>query len=124
MADAVLLDLEDGVTPDQKARTRLLVAEALRRRSGGPARFVRINAVGSSGSDDDIAAVLQPGLAGICIAKVEAPADVKAVSEVLATFEQGIGLDTGRVLIVAGIESARGLLAAESIASSDPRATP
>jgi hypothetical protein len=41
-ADAVFLDLEDGVPPPDKAAARELVADALRRPAGTPLRFVRL----------------------------------------------------------------------------------
>ena len=42
-ADAVMLDLEDAVPPDAKAKARAMVAEVLADRPG----WVRINAVGT-----------------------------------------------------------------------------
>ena len=42
-ADAVILDLEDSVHPDDKDAARLLVRNALRRRLRGAERMVRIN---------------------------------------------------------------------------------
>ena len=61
--DVVMLDLEDGVPPDEKPAARELAAEALGRpkKPGGPAWFVRINAVGHEPSEADIAAVVASG---------------------------------------------------------------
>lgn len=120
-ADAFFLDLEDGVPPGEKPQARTLVAEALARPAGGPLRFVRVNAVGSSWFQEDIQAVLQPGLAGICIPKVERPDDVAAVAAHLEEHERRSGKASGSVRIVASIESARGLLQAPAIADSNAR---
>src|SRR4051812_37568251 len=59
-ADAVILDLEDSVALDEKPRARRLAAEVL---AGGMRRtklFVRVNALSSSLTAEDVAAVL-PG---------------------------------------------------------------
>lgn len=114
--DAIFLDLEDGVPPAEKPSARELVAEALRRPSGGPARYVRINAVGSRWFEEDLTAVLVSGLEGLCLPKVEAPEEVREAAGRLAGFDAA-----GRVRIVAAIESARGLVAAAQIAAADPR---
>src|SRR5919202_4710077 len=77
--DVALLDIEDGVAPAEKPAARELIAEALGRPPGGPARFVRINGVGTGPEriDADLARVICPGLEGIVIPKVERPDDVQ-----------------------------------------------
>ena len=75
-ADAVILDLEDAVPPDDKDTARAMVAEALTAHSA----WVRINAVGTCYAAADIAAV--GGLArGIRIPKVESVDDVRWAAE-------------------------------------------
>ncbi|MEO3780983.1 aldolase/citrate lyase family protein [Micromonospora sp. B11E3] len=55
-ADTVILDLEDAVAADRKARAREAVVPALRRLD--PSRtVVRINGVGTPWHDDDLAAL-------------------------------------------------------------------
>lgn len=120
-ADGVFFDLEDGVPPAEKPAARELIAEALRRPAGHPLRFVRLNSLGSPWSADDLASVLVPGLDGVCVPKVEEPAEVARVAKRLDEFEREHGLEAGSVRIVAAIESARGLLAAPGVAAASPR---
>jgi citrate lyase subunit beta / citryl-CoA lyase len=119
--DAIFLDLEDGVPPDQKRIARTLIANALESQRTGPLRVVRLNAVDSEWFREDMSQVLVPGLECVCIPKIEEPDEVRTMARHLAAFERDHGLADGTVRIVAAIESARGLLAAPQIASSDPR---
>jgi citrate lyase subunit beta/citryl-CoA lyase len=100
-ADAVMLDLEDAVPPDAKEQARALVADVLLDRSA----WVRINAVGTDVAAADLDAVA--GLAaGIRIPKVQSSSDVRWVIDRAP--------DTP---VICALESARGILAAEEIAS-------
>ena len=114
--DAVFFDLEDGVIPEEKPVARELIAEVLRRAAPGPLRTVRVNAVGTDWFGEDLAAVLVPGLEGLCLPKVESAADVLTAAEALDAFDAD-----GSVGIVAAIESATGLLRAPEIAAAHPR---
>ena len=101
-ADAVMLDLEDAVPPDAKAAARRLVAQAL---TDHPA-WVRVNAARTTWCEADLEAVA-PLAFGIRIPKTESAEDVQWVLE---------RIPAGTPLICA-IESARGVLAASSIAA-------
>jgi citrate lyase subunit beta / citryl-CoA lyase len=103
-ADEALLDLEDAVPPDLKARARALVAEAL---VSHPA-WVRVNRPGTDLCAADLDVV--GGLArGLRLPKVESAAEVAWVRERLAGRE---------VPLTASVESARGVLGAEEIAAA------
>ncbi len=119
--DAVFLDLEDGVPFPQKAAARELVVAAAESTSGGPMRFVRVNAVGTKEFVLDIERVQTRAIDGICVPKVDRPEDVTKVSAALASAEGRLGLAEGTFRIVAAIESAAALIAAPQIASSNPR---
>jgi citrate lyase subunit beta/citryl-CoA lyase len=100
-ADAVILDLEDAVPPQDKETARVLAAAAL---VAHPA-WVRVNAARTSQCAADLDAVA--GFAtGIRIPKTESAQDVQWVAERIP----------GTPLICA-IETARGVLAAAEIAS-------
>jgi citrate lyase subunit beta/citryl-CoA lyase len=114
--DAVFLDLEDGVIPDEKPVARELIAETLRRAAPGPLRTVRVNAVGTDWFREDLEAILVPGLEGVCVPKVESADDVQAAADDLGSFDPD-----GRIGVVAAIESAVGLLKAPEIAAAHPR---
>ncbi|HWM74901.1 MAG TPA: CoA ester lyase [Nocardioides sp.] len=102
-ADAVIMDLEDSVPPDLKARAREHVARhaAVRR------CWVRVNAPYTDECERDLAAV--GGTArGIRIPKVESSADVAWVRD----------RAPGKPLICA-VETARGVLAAVDVAQAE-----
>lgn len=119
-ADALMLDLEDGVAPAEKDQARRLIGEALarERQPREPLRFVRINAIGHRRMEDDLAAVLRPGLDGLVLPKVESAAEVAAVESRVAAHEAACG---ARLRLLVAIESPAGLLAAPAIASCSDR---
>jgi len=102
-ADAVMLDLEDAVPADAKAQARAMVAEVLAERAG----WVRVNALRSELATADLDAVA-PLAEGLRLPKVESAEDVQWVVD-------RCGSETPP--LICAIESARGLLAAEEIAS-------
>jgi citrate lyase subunit beta/citryl-CoA lyase len=104
IADAVVADLEDAVTPDNKSAARMLVVEVFgAARDGGPARFVRVNAMQSTHGDDDLAALAALDLDGIIVPK--------------ATPDAIAWLGEGETPVIAVIETAAGLRAAFETAS-------
>lgn len=122
-ADAVTLDLEDAVPPADKTSARAMVAETLRQRAAkaGPAIFVRINHPSGGLAEDEIKAVVQPGLAGIRLPKIESAAEVQRVATWVEQAEQANGVPVGSVVLICTIESAIGLMHAFEIATAHPR---
>ena len=121
--DVMMLDIEDGVTPGEKPGARELIAEALGRPKapGGPARFVRINAVGGEHSEADLRAAVRTGVEGLVLPKVESAEEVQTVAAYLDRREAEVGLERGSVGLAAAIETPRGLFSALAIADSSPR---
>jgi citrate lyase subunit beta/citryl-CoA lyase len=123
-ADEVFVDLEDAVVPELKTdATRRAVVEALRGEWVAPTRVVRVNAVGTRWCLDDLLAVV--GEAGdsldcVMLPKVESAAQVHFVAEVLAHLERKRGA-TRPLGLELQIESPRGLLEIERIATASPR---
>jgi citrate lyase subunit beta/citryl-CoA lyase len=75
-ADALILDLEDSVTPTKKSEARKVVAEFLgRSRTRAPRLFVRINPLGSL-ADEDLAAIMPQKPDGIVLPKAEGGASI------------------------------------------------
>jgi citrate lyase subunit beta/citryl-CoA lyase len=70
-ADALILDLEDAVTPDQKDKARIFVVSFLSRGPRTIPLFVRINPLGSGLADDDLAAIVAGQPDGIVLPKAE-----------------------------------------------------
>ncbi len=122
-ADAIMLDIEDGVAPNEKDAARKNIAESLGREktSGSPARYVRINAIGHARMDADLEAVVRPGLEGLVCPKVDTADEVKTVDAILKEKEPKNKLVGGSVKLLIAIESPRGLLHAPAIAAASPR---
>jgi len=109
-ADAVILDLEDGVAASAKPGARRALREGRDAIDAAPCPIlVRVNARSSDDYSLDLDAVRDLGLAGVMLAKAETAADVEATSAA-----------TG-VPVVALIETARGLAAARLIAAACAR---
>jgi citrate lyase subunit beta/citryl-CoA lyase len=111
-ADEVIIDLEDSVPADLKARARTQVCAALRTgawRAGTVA--VRINATTSSWCHRDVIELIEGAgehLAALIVPKVEGAGDVEFVSRLARMVEQ----ETGReqpVALELLIETATGL---------------
>ena len=64
-ADAIVADLEDATPADGKDAARALVAAVLGEHAVGCLRLVRVNGVGTSWFDDDLAAVSRLPLDGL-----------------------------------------------------------
>jgi citrate lyase subunit beta/citryl-CoA lyase len=121
--DGVFLDLEDGVLPSEKEAARQMVADTLARAQFRPIRFVRLNAADTPWHEDDLQAVLRPGLDGVCLPKTDEPDQVLRLSDRLERHEAANGLAKGSIGIVAAIESAKSLVNVVAIASSTDRLT-
>ncbi len=121
--DVMMLDIEDGVPPDEKPAARELIAEALGRPKapGSPARFVRINAIGHERSEADLAAVVRPGLEGLVLPKVQYPDEVRTVADYLDGREAEAGLEPQSIGLHVAIESPRGMFNALAIAEASSR---
>ena len=128
--DAIMMDIEDGVAPAEKDSARSQIAASLdaltaRLKSEPelrtPARYVRVNAVGSTRMQEDFAAVIRPGIEGLVIPKVDAVEHVQTVEDMLGLAEGPSGVPAGSTRLLIAIESPIGLFDAYTIASSSNR---
>jgi len=94
-ADAIMLDIEDGVAPNEKDAARKNIAESLGREKapGSPARYVRINAIGHARMEHD----LQQQVAEFVLEVVEI-ATADRVRD-LVGFLDGVGRDGREILL-------------------------
>ena len=122
-ADAIMLDIEDGVAPNEKDAARKNIAESLGRDKapGTPARYVRINAIGHPRMDADLEAVVRPGLEGLVYPKVDTPEEVRKLDAILDAKEPKNGIAKGSVRLLIAVESPRGMLNAPAIAWASSR---
>ena len=112
--DAVALDLEDAVAPEQKPEARAALLEELTAGGFGHRRMIaRINPLASAWGHDDLAALAAPPLDAILAPKVDDAADVIALSSAM----DAAGYAPGVALWVM-IEAPRAVLALERIAAS------
>lgn len=118
--DALSFDLEDAVAEAGKASARMAVANTLRASRLVPQVWVRINAVVSGHTIADILSLTGAHVDVVNLPKVEAPADIMLVEQLLRHIEQSSG-SARPIRIVPTIESARGLRNALSIALASPR---
>ncbi len=102
-ADALILDLEDSVAPAAKAGARQAVAGFLAARAGEstPRIWVRINPLTQAEALHDLAAILQPGLAGIVVPKIDGPEEIARLGWQLDALEVRAGLVLGGLKILA-----------------------
>ena len=126
-ADAVLLDLEDSVAIAAKAEARSLVAKvidgvaAAGAARSGPAMFVRVNSTATGLLDDDLAAIVRPGLDAVFLPKVESVSEVQNADSTLERLESARGMKPGAVEIVLMIESALGVYRCFDLIKASPR---
>lgn len=121
-ADSVILDLEDAVAENQKDAARFSLYHNLRSIDYGKTeRMVRINGLDTPHWREDVRVSVAGGADGIRIAKCESAADVKAVEKAVEAAEAEFGHEPGSMLLMAAIESPRGVLNALEICESSPR---
>ena len=120
-ADAIILDLEDSVAPNEKELARKALADAAKTVSqAGADVVVRINRPMEM-SVPDIAAAIMPGVRALMLPKVMGPEHVKLLSEVVAVREAAVGLTLGHTRFIAIVETPESLPALGAIAAADPR---
>jgi citrate lyase subunit beta/citryl-CoA lyase len=113
-AHAVIIDLEDGVAPEAKARARAGLADLLGARREKPV-FVRVN----PDDRDDLEALTGLELDGVVVPKVARPEDVPALDiPVHALIESAAGVEAAYAIAttpgVAGISLGEADLSSET----------
>lgn len=120
--DSIILDLEDAVAENQKDAARFSLFHALREINyRGVERVVRINALDTPYWKEDIRCAVAGGCDAVRIPKTESANDVKLVEDAAAYAEREFGRPAGSVLIMAAIESARGVMKALDICEASDR---
>jgi citrate lyase subunit beta/citryl-CoA lyase len=119
-ADAVVLDLEDTVPPEEKADAANHAGETLSALAAPGLVGVRINAASSPRWDADLEAVVKPGLDFVVAPMTESTVQLLLLDGRIAELEQERGLPTGRIGLIASIETAAAVTACEEIAAQAP----
>ncbi|WP_407177874.1 HpcH/HpaI aldolase/citrate lyase family protein [Bradyrhizobium sp. STM 3562] len=118
-ADGLILDLEDSVAPDAKAKAREQIAQTLKLKPFGKREIlIRINALDTPYWREDIAMAAQARPDGILVPKISSVDDLNSVGSRLA--EAGA---ESSLAVWAMIETARAVLHADELAAAarDPK---
>jgi len=119
-ADAVIIDLEDAVTPSQKETVRDQVGTFLKTASRKNL-FVRVNGVDTPFFDEDIEKVTEASVYGVVVPKAEKPEAIQKVDRKLTDLERKKSISGGQIRLVLMIETALGLSRVREIGASTPR---
>jgi citrate lyase subunit beta / citryl-CoA lyase len=123
-ADGVILDLEDAVPATLKAEAREIVAESIRRLAGGSRKvgvYVRLNALETGMTGDDLERIAIPGLDGVLLPKNYGPRDIIGLDALISHFERRNGVAAGTIEIVVSLETAQAYAHCEEILAASPR---
>ena len=120
--DSIMLDLEDAVAENQKDAARYSLYHALKEIDyHGVERVVRINGLDTPHWKEDIRVCVAGGADTIRIGKAESGQDVKTVEQAASQAEEEFGRPQGATLLMAALESCRGVLNALEICQSSER---
>ena len=115
-ADVLIVDLEDAVAPAAKEEARRAAVEAIRGGLGRAEVVLRVNSLDTPWGPADLAAAAGSGADAVLLPKVEGADAVR---------EAGRRLEASRapasMALWAIVETPRGVLHAEAVASSSPR---
>jgi citrate lyase subunit beta/citryl-CoA lyase len=122
-ADALIFDLEDSVAVSEKASARAHVAGLIE-----PAAYrawtciVRVNALDTGLTLEDLAAVVKPGLDALLIPKVNGVADLERIGHYLDALEAKAGMASGSVKLASvATETPKAMFALGSYAPAHRR---
>lgn len=121
-ADALILDLEDSVAPENKAAARGHTRAMLQAPRGRQLRLVRVNALDTPWTLEDLNAVLPARPDGIVLPKCAEAGQVRQVGLWLDAFEttHGLVLGSTRILAIA-TETAGALFGLGTYVQAGPR---
>jgi citrate lyase subunit beta/citryl-CoA lyase len=120
-ADIICFDLEDSVPDNEKDAARRIISETLlaRRQEYSGIVYVRTNSPESGLIPDDLKAVLQEGIDGIVVPKVNDVSEMLEIKKHIVMLEKE--RKTDKIALIPSIETARGVVNAYLIASAEER---
>ncbi|QLH03572.1 CoA ester lyase [Nitrosopumilus cobalaminigenes] len=119
-ADIVCFDLEDSVPDDEKSNARKLIKTALKsRKLYKSSIFVRTNSPSSGKIPTDLKEIVQKGIDGVVIPKVNNIKEMKKIEKILSSLEKTRKLKP--IQIIPSIESAEGVVNTYEIGSFGKR---
>ena len=119
-ADIVCFDLEDSVPDHEKKTARNLIKQALKSRPEySSSIFVRVNSPESGKIPEDLNEIVQKGIDGIVIPKVNNVRELKKIEKSILPLEKSKKLKP--IKIIPSIETAEGVVNTYQIASFSTR---
>lgn len=119
-ADVVCFDLEDSVPDKEKKKARVLIKNALKKRNQYSASiFARTNSPDSGKIEADLKEIVQKGIDGIVIPKVNSAKELKKIEKTISSLEKKRKIKGIRLM--PSIESALGVVNCYEIASASKR---
>jgi citrate lyase subunit beta / citryl-CoA lyase len=120
-ADALILDLEDFTPPPLRPQARTLLPHVVGAwRAAGRVSAVRINHLGEEG-DADLEAAMRAGPDVIAYPMCSSAAQMRALHEAMAQWEQRLGMELGHTEILPVCETALGVADVRAIAAGSTR---
>ena len=121
-SDALIIDLEDSVPPDEKPIAREIVSRLVPElASKGVTLLVRVNDMETGLTEEDVSFAVQKGTYGITLPMTRGPEDVKSIDELITSEEKKKGIEHGSILIDPGLETATGMRFAYDVGISSER---
>ena len=121
-ADSIMFDLEDAVSMAEKDAARDLVYEALQTQDYGDAELVvRVNGQDTPYYANDVRAMVKAGIDVVRLPKAEDAEMVKKLDADITAAEKEFGREEDSTMLMAAIESAKGVINAYQIASASDR---
>ena len=119
-ADIVCFDLEDSVPDKEKKKARTMIKNALKKKNQYSASvFARTNSPDSNKIEADLKEIVQKGIDGIVIPKVNSAKEIKKIEKIISSLEKKRKIRGIR--LIPSIESALGVINCYEIASSSKR---
>tara|TARA_Y100000590_G_scaffold18501_1_gene22035 strand:+ start:361 stop:1221 length:861 start_codon:yes stop_codon:yes gene_type:complete len=119
-SDIVCFDLEDSVPEKEKQKARNLISKKLKERKDFKSSvFVRTNSPQSGKIPNDLEKIIQKGLDGVVIPKVDSENDLKKIEKLISNLEKK--RKTKKIRLIPSIESALGVINCFEIASASKR---
>lgn len=120
--DVFVPDMEDSVPTAEKENARTTIAGFLPKLADSGVPVVpRVNSLDTGWAQDDLAAVVGPHIYGISIGKINEPADIHEVSELIGSLERRAGLPEGQIKMIPWLESAKAIVHCYDICRASPR---
>jgi citrate lyase subunit beta / citryl-CoA lyase len=121
-ADAVILDIEDAVIPDQKLATRDALTQVLKTVDfHGKVRTVRVNGIDTPWGKEDIEMMVRSRADLLMIPKADAEDVVVYVDRLVSAVEREEAIEQGTTKLILLIETPKGLINVERTAQASMR---